>query len=247
MDKNHASWVPIARTEGMSITVAGSETLVYDSASFMIHRLTSDVYAVWLLADGTRDIAAIAVEQGLTIRTVETVLRQLVTLNLVRDAGHGQTKLSRRLFVGGAVGVAAASTVIPASASSDGAPCYHGPCSNGTFIGRAVCDPGGNWFCRGAATNGDHYIWTEGACFVYTTNYFVCHNPSQEPISSNAVFDGFGLNDSSADGPGLKGIGDIDPDGNGEHDPNSEVVEQPVFVPQETGDPVVVEIVPDSN
>ena len=115
---NRTLWKPHVRTEGMSITVAGSETLVYDPESFMIHRLGPDVATVWHRADGTRDIATIATEQGLSVRAVESALTELAAMNLVDGETADQSKISRRLFVGGAAGVAAASTLIPVSAAS---------------------------------------------------------------------------------------------------------------------------------
>ena len=123
MTKRSTSWMPLAQTEGLSITVAGSETLVYDPESFMIHRLGPDVATVWQQADGTRDIATIATEQGLSVRAVESALTELAAMNLVDGETVDQSKISRRLFVGGAAGVAAASTLIPVSAASEPIDC----------------------------------------------------------------------------------------------------------------------------
>ena len=240
MDKNHGSWVPIARTEGMSITVAGSETLVYDPASFMIHRLTPDVYAVWLLADGTRDIAAIATEIGLPIRSAESALGELQSMGLVSIESIGRSKFSRRLFIGGTTGLAAASTLIPATAGSippqGQTICWLSVdhCQKQTGAWAPASCNGGYWSCPGPAYEG---ILEEGNCHVFSSGGLPCNPPSQQPRSSDAVFSDFGLNDASDYGLGL--------DGNGDYDSDIGSVESTLFLPQSEGNPVVVDIDPD--
>lgn len=51
---------PVARHEGMSATVSGNETLVYDREKFVIHRLSAEHAEVWKLADGTRTLDQLA-------------------------------------------------------------------------------------------------------------------------------------------------------------------------------------------
>lgn len=115
---------PTARREGLSITVAGTETLVYDPEQFMIHRLGNVTATIWNLADGSRDVATLVsdarseLSRSISTRDVENALLELSNLNLIDGVPSAKRKLSRRLLVGGAFGAAAASTYIPVSAAS---------------------------------------------------------------------------------------------------------------------------------
>lgn len=115
---------PLARIEGVSVTVSGNETLVYDRERYLIHRLNRDVATVWNLADGTRDITALSADASAAVGTkvsmgdVDAALEVLTSLNLMKGVYKPKTGLSRRLFVGGAAGAAAAATFVPAFAAT---------------------------------------------------------------------------------------------------------------------------------
>lgn len=115
--------MPQARTEDLSITVSESETLVYDAARFVIHRLSAEVATIWRLADGSRDVAQLATDASIELgsrvsaRSVEPILENLSSMGLLQDTFTAGSRISRRLFAG-AAGVAAASTFIPASANT---------------------------------------------------------------------------------------------------------------------------------
>lgn len=115
---------PKARRQRLSVTVAGTETLVYDPDQFLIHRLNAETATIWQLADGTRDVVALAngaaAELGRAIDTgtVKVTLQELANLGLILNAPPEKRKISRRLLVGGALGAAAASSYIPLSAGS---------------------------------------------------------------------------------------------------------------------------------
>lgn len=115
---------PTAKTEGLSITVSGDETLVYDRDSFVIHRLNAETAAIWHLADGNRTMAMLASETG--VSDVDAPVRRLVELGLIDPQSVGGSRLSRRRIVAGAAGAAAAATFVPASAAS---PCVPESCS----------------------------------------------------------------------------------------------------------------------
>lgn len=139
--RNQAAIKPLARIEGLSITESGDETLVYDRDQFVIHRLDADIATVWKLADGQKDISSLAAETGLAMRTVEDAVQSLAAMGLVQGDVVQKSRLSRRLFVGGAAGAAAAGTLIaPVAASA----CVNGdrntsPCNGGHFL---LCENG---------------------------------------------------------------------------------------------------------
>lgn len=143
---------PIARTEGLSVTTSGDETLVYDRDHYVIHRLSAELASVWRLADGTRDSRTLATAAGLSVSNVERFIRSLVAMNLVQGDGVQKNRLSRRLFVGGAAATAAAGTFVPAAAHSHctgyRAVCYTYYDSNtGRYVDvRQICGADG-WFC----------------------------------------------------------------------------------------------------
>ena len=112
------TYKPLARTEGMSVTVSGNETLVYDRERYVIHRLAVDTAMVWRMADGTRDLAALAAEGDLPVSVVESALAVLAANDLVQTKSLGKSIVTRRRLFGVGAGTVAASAFVPAYATS---------------------------------------------------------------------------------------------------------------------------------
>lgn len=109
---------PLARTEGLSVTVSGNETLVYDRERYVIHRLGADTARVWRMADGTRDLAALAADADLPMSVVESALAMLAANDLVQTKSLGKSIVTRRRLFGVGTGAIAASAFVPAYATS---------------------------------------------------------------------------------------------------------------------------------
>lgn len=122
--RNQAAIKPLARIEGLSITDSGDETLVYDREQFVIHRLNADVATVWKLVDGQKDISLLATESGIAMRTVEDAVQSLAAMGLVQGDVVRKSRLSRRLFVGGAAGAAAAHSTFVSAKPGESKICY---------------------------------------------------------------------------------------------------------------------------
>lgn len=153
---------PSARTEGLSITRSGRETLVYDRKNFTIRRLSPELAAVWHLADGTRDTDALKSESG--YRNVDEALQVLTEMGLMTGVPIRKSLLSRRRVIAGASGAVAAGVLIaPAAASAvEGGDCtvpdvrYDVHCGTdhaGHLECMATDDPPGSWngvwYCQG--------------------------------------------------------------------------------------------------
>lgn len=109
---------PVARTEGLSVTISRDETLVYDKDNFVIHRLNADTASVWQMANGTRDIIALAAAVNLPVKTVQQSLQHLVEARLVMPESVGKSAVTRRRLIGSAAGLAAAGTYMSALAGA---------------------------------------------------------------------------------------------------------------------------------
>ncbi|MCA9832632.1 MAG: hypothetical protein KC435_01670 [Thermomicrobiales bacterium] len=119
---------------------------MYDKENFVIHRLDADMAAVWRLADGTRDIATLAGESG--VSDVNDSLQRLANSGLVKAETLGKSNFSRRRLIGGAAGAAAAVAFIAPAAASPQKGAYCGPnyiysgiaCKDGSHTGVWQCD-----------------------------------------------------------------------------------------------------------
>lgn len=156
-----AAFCPVARTEGLSVTTSGDETLVYDKENFVIHRLDAESSSVWRLADGTRDLTTIAIESG--VGRIEETISSLIASGLVRGDPIRRSLLTRRRVLAGAAGAAAAGTFIAVTAATPHEGAYCGtsymdttiPCNGSHANARWQCDSG-VWNPK---TNQVEYSW----------------------------------------------------------------------------------------
>lgn len=151
---------PLARSEGLSVTTSGDETLVYDRKKYVIHRLGPEIAAVWRLADGTRDLAVLSEASG--CKNIKETLRGLVSIGLIEGEQPCEPSLTRRRVLAGVAGASAAATYIAPVAASGCSPvgAWGGPCKilnvpegqddMGTM--QCVRHPNGTimWWCIGA-------------------------------------------------------------------------------------------------
>ncbi len=146
---------PLARTDGLSVTVSGDETLVYDRTQFVIHRLNADTAMIWRLADGTRDLAMLAAEARLPAKVVKESLSVLAGSDLVKAESLGMSAVTRRRLIGAAAGAATAMSFIAQAAASpnDGDHCQ----GNENFLGTICCRHSQYewtlWTCQGFGTH----------------------------------------------------------------------------------------------
>lgn len=108
---------PLAKTEGMSVTISEGETLVYLQDEFVIHRLDELTARVWKLADGSRDLVGLARDAGCNKASAERCVRVLADIGLIDATTVGKPLWTRRRILG-AAGVAAVGTYIPATAAT---------------------------------------------------------------------------------------------------------------------------------
>lgn len=158
---------PVARTEGLSVTISGDETLVYDKENFVIHRLNADTASVWQMANGTRGIIALAAAVNLPVKTVQESLQHLVEARLITPESVGKSAVTRRRLIGGAAGAAAAVTFISRAAAS---PHVGGACDltnpadiaiNGTECGPPPHEGWGapHWACENCQQSNTNCEW----------------------------------------------------------------------------------------
>lgn len=144
---------PQARLDGLVITDAGDDQLVYDERTAVIHNLNAHAHTIWTLADGSRDIAAIMNESGMAKDSVIHGLNLLAEANLLDgNVQRLEQRASRRRLIRNA-GLAAIPAIIsvtaPAAAWNQSCgsiqvpwfePCDHAPqCCLGT---RQCCKNG---------------------------------------------------------------------------------------------------------
>ncbi len=138
---------PVARTEGLSATTSGDETLVYDRERFVIRRLDADTARVWRLADGTRTLAMLADDAHLSAKSVEASLAKLAAWDLALVDSLGKSFVTRRRLIGSAAGAVAAGTFIAraaASCANAGSPCQFQITGGGSIAtGEIDCSYGG--------------------------------------------------------------------------------------------------------
>lgn len=157
---------PLARREGLSVTLSGDETLVYDRDHFVIHRLDATAASVWQSCDGINDLAAISARVGCSIASVEETAGTLARMGLLEGMPEGRSRRTRRWLLGAAGAAAATGTLVPAAHASGvaggecnelGAMCCPGcnpdPEKESYLICNASNDENGNhilvWECQG--------------------------------------------------------------------------------------------------
>lgn len=108
---------PLAKTEGMSVTVSEYETLVYLHDEYVIHRLDELTAKIWNLADGSRNMADLARAAGCSRASVDRCLHTLAEIGLIDASTVGKSLWTRRRILGVA-GATAVGTYMPAAATS---------------------------------------------------------------------------------------------------------------------------------
>jgi hypothetical protein len=128
------------RTNGIVMTEAGSDALVYDSDTHALHTLNPVVVSVWNACDGQQTLASLATVTGLDTDTVQQALAQLAGANLLDGAlpeGIRPAQSRRAFMKKAAVGVAVpvivsvtASTAASAASQDCGRSCapFTGEC-----------------------------------------------------------------------------------------------------------------------
>lgn len=129
---------PVARSDGLIVTEAGGDTLVYDLATHRAHSLDPAAARLWRLCDGTRDVAAVAAAAGTSEEIARYGLARLSAVGLVVGAPSDAAPISRRALLRRAAAVGATvvlpvvlSVIAPttlqsqASAGCKGVPCIN--------------------------------------------------------------------------------------------------------------------------
>lgn len=119
MDDAMSESRPRTRHDGLIVTEAGDDLLMYDEPAKQLHCLDAQVRKVWLACNGHRSLATIAVETGLSGDMVRVAVGQLSGLGLFDGPVLDQPERSsrRRLFkqAGVAVVPAIVSLTVPMS------------------------------------------------------------------------------------------------------------------------------------
>jgi hypothetical protein len=117
--------VPAARFEGLVMTEAGDEVVVYDTGANHIHKLNTMSAAVWRQCDGQRSVdavaAAVAAELDVEVSAdaVRLALTKLADASLLEsplDESLRQTGQSRRAFLRKAAIAGAVPAIVSISA-----------------------------------------------------------------------------------------------------------------------------------
>ena len=74
---------PYARQDGLVITYAGDDVIVYDPAMAQAHTFNHAANQLWLLCDGTRGVNELVDELGLGQELVVSTLDKLASLRLI--------------------------------------------------------------------------------------------------------------------------------------------------------------------
>jgi hypothetical protein len=133
---------PSARREQITVQAVGDETLLYDEQRHMAFCLNATASAVWLLADGTRNVAEIAAAAGAEISrdfcedVVHVALHDLRSNGLVAedegvasgDAAEAATQLvsRRKMLTRLGMGAAALLPVVASIVAPTAAQAYSG-------------------------------------------------------------------------------------------------------------------------
>jgi hypothetical protein len=145
--------VPAARVHDLVITDAGKEVIVYDKTCHHIHHLNQLAAFTWRNLDGTRTVADLATETGMTAGMVQVALGKLADANLldgdlpagVRAAGQTRRSFLRKAAVAGvaipAVASISAPTAVQATSHCGG---FNEPCCGLSCDSAFVCRQG---FC----------------------------------------------------------------------------------------------------
>lgn len=110
--------LPTMRTNGIIMTEAGNDVLVYDSDTHALHTLNQVVVSVWNACDGQQTLASLATVTGLDTDTVQQALAQLAAANLLDGALPEAIKpaQSRRAFMKKAAVASAVPVLVSVSA-----------------------------------------------------------------------------------------------------------------------------------
>lgn len=69
--------MPVQRVDGLVITEAGDDVLIYDQNTYSLHTLNKQSYQVWQHCDGIATIDSVAVVTGMSVDVVKRALTQL--------------------------------------------------------------------------------------------------------------------------------------------------------------------------
>ena len=145
---------PVARSEGLLVTEAGGDTLVYDLESHRAHSLDAAAAALWRRCDGTRDVAALARSLGDAFAddaTREEVARytlaRLGAANLLRETAEVAGRpISRRALLRRAAAAGVATLALPTVLTVVAPTTLQAQAS--CLPGGSLCAPGGPPCCQ---------------------------------------------------------------------------------------------------
>lgn len=69
--------MPVQRVDGLVITEAGDDVLIYDQNTYSLHTLNNQSYQVWQHCDGIATVDSVAVVTGMSVDVVKRALTQL--------------------------------------------------------------------------------------------------------------------------------------------------------------------------
>jgi hypothetical protein len=139
--------VPVARVDGLVVTVSNDEVLVYDTESHHLHHLNRLSAVVWRLCDGQRTVddlvrqAQCEVDGVVTSGSVRLALTKLASANLLdgetsvdhRDTGQSRRAFLRRAATTGAIAVPVIVSISAPQAAAATSTCLTpGQCSAST-------------------------------------------------------------------------------------------------------------------
>ncbi len=130
--------MPVQRVEGLVITEAGDDVLIYDQNSYSLHTLNKQSYQVWQHCDGIATVDSVAAVTGMSVDVVKRALTQLEEVSLLEAPLDESLRSneSRRSFMK-KVGIAASvpaivSVTAPMAAMADSCSLSTPLCGPGT-------------------------------------------------------------------------------------------------------------------
>lgn len=182
--------MPVQRVEGLVITEAGDDVLIYDQNSYSLHTLNKQSYMVWQHCDGIATVDSVSATTGMSADVVKRALTQLEEVSLLEAplTNSLRSNESRRSLMkkAGIVAIPAIVSVSVPLAKAAASHCiessYYTECRNvGLF-----CDGGDDCsestvlnsacFSSCAAVSGvavDIHCADNGVC-AYTCEFLVC-------------------------------------------------------------------------
>lgn len=152
------------RRDGIVITHAGNDLIVFDQVTNQLHTLPAAIAAVWNECTGSRSTAHLAQATNLSVDEVVAAVDQLSRAGLLMEPVSTNSRHDRRKLLRGAVvGAAIVSVTVPSAAAQASTACWCGTILLPNEPSLYLCGLG-TYFCGNPASFGgclmDEYCFT---------------------------------------------------------------------------------------